>query len=353
MGDTMSKAEFGTTDKLASGRWRARYRDEDGRQVSTGTTYASEKEARKALNTIQIDLERGQFFDERKGNILFKDHAADVAAMRTDLSPGTIRNNASLLNKQLLPYFGSKRLRDITIRQVDQWWATVPTGAVNRRNGYFLLSNLMKRAVRYGYIQASPCQVEDAGKDVAERRPTFSEADFRAVVDRLPQDLHVVAWVLYGAHLRIGEVCGLNYSDYKDGTLTVVRQYSDAGKRMIRKTKTQNHKTVALPPTARAALDAYVKEHPALPLTPLFPGPRSDRMNAAWLRGQWNKAREAVGLPEFHPHDVRHVGLTRVAQNGGSTREVMARGGHASVTAAMRYQHASQERDQALAAALG
>jgi hypothetical protein len=39
---------FGTARQLKSGRWQARY-VEDGRQISLGETFASEKEANTAL----------------------------------------------------------------------------------------------------------------------------------------------------------------------------------------------------------------------------------------------------------------------------------------------------------------
>lgn len=61
----------------------------------------------------------------------------------------------------------------------------------------------------------------------------------------------------------------------------------------------------------------------------------------------------AVGLPELHFHDLRRVANTLTAASGASTRELMHRMGHASPAAALRYQHATRERDQAIAAALG
>jgi len=59
-----------------------------------------------------------------------------------------------------------------------------------------------------------------------------------------------------------------------------------------------------------------------------------------------------VGLPELHFHDLRHTGNTLAAATGASTKELMSRLGHASAQAALRYQHATRERDQAIADAL-
>jgi integrase len=60
----------------------------------------------------------------------------------------------------------------------------------------------------------------------------------------------------------------------------------------------------------------------------------------------------AIGFEELRFHDLRHTGNTLAAATGASTKELMARLGHASPRAALIYQHATEERDQAIAAAL-
>jgi hypothetical protein len=46
------------------------------------------------------------------------------------------------------------------------------------------------------------------------------------------------------------------------------------------------------------------------------------------------------------------MGATLAAQSGGTTKELMARIGHSTSKAALIYQHAVEERDQAIAIAL-
>lgn len=60
---------------------------------------------------------------------------------------------------------------------------------------------------------------------------------------------------------------------------------------------------------------------------------------------------EVPGDVDLHLHDLRHTGSTW-SQTGATLKEVMARIGHSSTRAAMIYQHATRERDQAIAAAL-
>ncbi len=47
-------------------------------------------------------------------------------------------------------------------------------------------------------------------------------------------------------------------------------------------------------------------------------------------------------------HDLRHTGLTIFAQQGATLAELLHRGGHSDVDVALRYQHATRERDEAL-----
>jgi integrase len=65
---------------------------------------------------------------------------------------------------------------------------------------------------------------------------------------------------------------------------------------------------------------------------------------------KWAATVVKLGLPEgFHFHDLRHTGNTLAAASGASTRELMHRMGHASMRAALIYQHATSERDREIA----
>jgi integrase len=65
-------------------------------------------------------------------------------------------------------------------------------------------------------------------------------------------------------------------------------------------------------------------------------------------------ACQASGAPVgLRLHDLRHHAATLTARMPGvTTKELMARIGHASPRAALRYQHATAERDRAIAAFL-
>jgi len=85
----------------------------------------------------------------------------------------------------------------------------------------------------------------------------------------------------------------------------------------------------------------------------VFVGPKGAPLRRSNFRPIWYAAVEKAGIPGLHFHDLRHVGGTLAAATGASLKELMARLGHSSTRAAMIYQHATRDRDEAIANALG
>ena len=71
--------------------------------------------------------------------------------------------------------------------------------------------------------------------------------------------------------------------------------------------------------------------------------------------GIWKRAKAAAGewvAADLHFHDLRHIGKHFAAASGASTWELMGRGSHASMRAALIDQHRTVERDRVIAEAL-
>lgn len=67
---------------------------------------------------------------------------------------------------------------------------------------------------------------------------------------------------------------------------------------------------------------------------------------------KWDEAKGKVGVEHIRLHDLRHLAGTLAAATGAGTKELMHRLGHASPRAALIYQHATRERDIAIAEAM-
>jgi integrase len=85
----------------------------------------------------------------------------------------------------------------------------------------------------------------------------------------------------------------------------------------------------------------------------VFVGIKDQPVRRATVYKAWHRALEKAdlgkGAPDFRFHDLRHTGATLAAGAGASTRELMARLGHASSAASLRYQHATASRDESIA----
>lgn len=86
---------------------------------------------------------------------------------------------------------------------------------------------------------------------------------------------------------------------------------------------------------------------------PLFPGEQGGPMSPVWHQKHWTRARDMVGAPDVHFHDLRHTAGTLAAQHGATLAELKRLLGHSSVRAALRYQHAAEGRLKAIAERVG
>ena len=108
---------------------------------------------------------------------------------------------------------------------------------------------------------------------------------------------------------------------------------------------------VAIPPH----LVGVIAEHLAKHVGPeadslLFPARHGGHLAPGTRYRQFYKARDAANRPDLRFHDLRHSGAVLAAYAGATLAELMARLGHSTPQAAMRYQHAAQGRDEVVAA---
>jgi integrase len=81
----------------------------------------------------------------------------------------------------------------------------------------------------------------------------------------------------------------------------------------------------------------------------LFPAAHGGHLAPATLYRRFYTARDEAKRPDLRWHDLRHSGAVLAAATGATLAELMARLGHSTPAAAMRYQHAAQGRDKQIA----
>ncbi|MEH3155304.1 MAG: site-specific integrase [Gordonia paraffinivorans] len=280
------------------------------------------------------------------------------------LRPRTVEQYRMILKGRLLPAFGNKPVDTITAADVKAWHLT-QAGTRGKRAGkptptmsaqsYDLLQTIMKWQVREGVIPTTPCVLDGAGVAPTAHKPRpATPAELVTMCETMPDRLQ--ATVLFGAWcaMRFGEIIALRRSDIDlrhatvniDKAVTHLKTGATVGS-----TKTDaGTRVVSIPPHILPDIAAHLSEHvrpgrDALLFTNLAGG----YLSQTSFRRPWLRAAEAAGRPGFHFHDLRHTGATMAGQAGASIAELQHRLGHATVQAAMRYQHATIERDKAIA----
>ncbi len=224
---------------------------------------------------------------------------------------------------------------------------------------YRLFRTIMTTAVDDGLLRANPVAIKGAAVEEHHARvvPTFDEV--ARLADAIEPRFRALIWTAATSALRYSELTALSRShvNLAESSVRVERALSfERGVgASLGPTKTPSaHRTVALPALAvvilASHLDEFVAESPdALVFTSVKGRPLLYRYFAPF----WTRAKLAAGVAQsVHFHDLRHLASTTAASSGASIRELMARMGHATSDASLRYLEASARRDVEIAAAM-
>jgi len=350
-------SSFGSVRKLPSGRWQASYWH-DGERHKAPSTFATKGDGTAWLANVRSDITRGAWVDPASSSVLFRDYSRAWLDQRHDLRPSTRDDYGRLLRVHLVPEFGELALSAISPAKVRGWHARLAKDHPARASkGYRLLRTILGTAVADRQIITNPCVVRGAGQERAAERSIPSIAEVDALAEAMPARLALLVYLAAWCGLRRGELLGLTRSDVDllHGELTVRRSLVELGDGtvVVGEPKTEAGKrTISIPPHLAAMvtdhLSAFAGPHPD---SPLFSGATGSWLRPQGLQRAWEAARVQVGV-RYRLHDLRHLGATLTAATGASTKEIMRRLGHASPRAALIYQHATDDRDAAIGAAL-
>jgi integrase len=329
-------------------------------------TFRTEKDAKSRLKKIHADELAGLVIDPKGGERVFGEYAADWLETRLvkgrPLTPMTRQGYEALLRRNIRPHFGRTKLRQITPERVREWHSkvTAERGSDQAAKSYRLLRAILMTAVSDELIARNPCGIKGAGIEHADERPMLDTSTVFDLADAIAPRLRALVLLAGFGTLRPGELLGLQRGDIDllHATVHIQREAHEItgqGRILTPPKSEAGDRTVALPAEIRDELrdhlDAYVAPEPE---AYVFTRPSGRPLRRSDLSNAWHAACAVVGIEGVHPHDLRHFsGTTTARMPGITTKEVMSRMGHASPRAALIYQHATAERDRAVADFLG
>lgn len=363
---------WGKIARMRSGRWQASYLGPDGRRHNGPATYRTKREAGAWLDAEHAAIGAGTWKPpERRTAGQEALTVAEAAELwladleRAGRKPKTLANHRSRLRVAVLDRLGGRPIAEVTRVDVEDWWSSYAEATAEhpsaKRAAYLTLSALMGWAVRQGIRTETPCRIEGATRHEpvkpAPHGHVLTPGQVAQVHEAMTPENRVAVSLAAWCQLRQGEILGLHRGDLDldDGLLHVRRQVqhlpgqgmveldpkSDAGKR-----------TIAIPGQVVAELRAHLADYAGPAIVMPRTGAPGEYLHPNSFRNRWASACRRVGLEGFVFHDLRHTGLTIYAQQGATAAELLHRGGHSSLEVALRYQHATIERDRLLVQAL-
>jgi integrase len=359
------KRPFASIELLPSGRWRVKYTGPDRVRRSAPHTFDNRLTAEAWVVKTRRKIDKDQWDatdDNPRETITFGVYAQRWLENRQvsgrPIKARTREHYDAIISDHLVS-LSPRQLTGIKPKDVRDWYAeTLTDKPTMRSHAYSLLRTIMASAVNDELLDNNPCRIVGAGrsKRVHKIRPA-SVDELATLTEAMPERLALMVTLASWCALRFGETVELRRGDIDlsaevirvrraavrtKGAYTVTSPKSDAGLR-----------DVAIPPHIIPHIEQHLAKYVDKKRDSLiFPADHGGHLQPSTLYRHWYRARDKAGRSDLRWHDLRHSGAVLAAATGASLAELMARLGHSTPQAAMRYQHAAKGRDREIAALL-
>ena len=342
--------------KRPNGKWRARYRDAEGREHARHFKFKDnprdpENSAQHWLDTVTAAVVTNTYLDPKKAKLTVNEWCDTWLVGYGTRRKSTVQQARAHLN-HIRKKFGDRTLASIRPSQVKLWMGELRSAGFELstvRALHSRLGQILGDAAHDGLIPRSPVS-RRTSPGVAPQRPYVATTDqVWALHDALPEHLRGVVLLGAFAGLRRNEIVALRVEDvdFMRGIISPTIQYpAEPLKTDTSKTPIPIPQSLALElnrmPAKWGSSTIVVNEHGR----PVHPRHVND---------QWVEARATVkGLPDgFRIHDLRHYFASMLIASGLDVKVVQARLRHASAKTTLdTYGHLWPDADETSRAAV-
>lgn len=340
--------------KRPNGRYRARYRDDAGREHARH--FARKIDAQNWLDQVAAARVTGQYVDPRAGRITFRRYSEQWLAVQP-WRPATRARVTSELARHILPALGDWPLAAIRPSAVQALVSGMSAAPATVRTMYGTVRAIFHAAVRDRLIASNPCERIALPSSPPRPLTVPTVADVRAIAAALPEPYALAPWLGAGLGLRPGELLGLQVQsiDFLRRDVAVVTQLDNRTRTLAPLKTSASYRTVPLPDPLAPMITAHIAATDPRTHGLLFTTDAHAPVSRSTFRKVWANAAAAAGRPGMRLHDMRHAYASALIDAGESVKVVQARLGHASATITLdTYGHlfpASEERTRSAAGA--
>lgn len=279
------------------------------------------------------------------------------------------------MNRHILPCLGRMQMASITPEMVHSFLECLQAKGLGEntvRGIYRLLSAAMRAALDDGIISKNPCRKICVKRGERVQQRVFSREEQKKVEKTLSQGEDLTALFAMYTGLRLGEICGLRWSDinWKNGTATVCRTVQrlkrmDTDKclkcggaktyLMIGSPKSPSScRTIPIPTFLLKRLEIQKKQRSAAQLTTgyIF-GTGMRAADPRTIQRRFAGVVRRLEIPDAHFHTLRHSYATRLLEMGVDVKTVSQLLGHSSAKTTLDcYAHSLLDQQRSAVAKL-
>lgn len=318
--------------KRPDGRWRARYRDDSGREHAKH--FDRRIDAERWVTESQSKVNRGEWVDPVLGRLTVAEWSVTWLASKQSLKPTARRSYAEVYTNLVEPRWGAVALSRVTYGEVVIWLAELGhrgLSASRQRHGLLVMKQLLDLAVLDGRL------ARNVAKAVKPPRPTRGEPRYltHEQVAQLANecgDFGPLILLLAYTGLRWGEARALRvrHLDLMRGRVEVAENLPDGAREAETVTpKSHRRRTVPLPAFVRDVLMQYVAGKAGAERV-FVNGAGGLIDNSNFRRNVFDRAVRAVGVEPFTPHNLRDTAASLAVSAGANVKVVQRMLGHAS-----------------------
>ena len=312
--------------KRDNGKYRARYRDEAGKEHARH--FARKVDSQRWLDEQTAKMVSGTHVTPRQARTTVGEWCDTWLEGYRGKRASSVRL-AGVHLARIKQAFGGMQLGAVRPSHVRTWTAQLAAEGLSESYIYALharLSQVYADAVHDGLVPKSPCSRRTSPPAGKQRAYVATTEQIWALHDAMPEHLRPAILLGAFAGLRSAEVCGLRVADvdFMRGVIAPEVQYP------AEPLKTETSRTpIPIPQTLALELAAHVAARRA---ETVLTNEYGRQLHPRSLEDAFVKARAAVpGLPPgFRFHDCRHYFASLLIAGGADVKVVQARVRHAS-----------------------